>query len=234
MTIGGLRVAVVLVTVGIVSAACSGDDDATSDTTADTRAPSTSATQRSSTPETASTETPDTVPATTVPATTEAPFTYRAAIRRTSYNIPHITADDFGSLGYGYGYAFAEDHLCSLADVVVQARSEAASFFGPGIDDGWLDQDLVYKALGLYARAAVDLDAADPEPRAVIEGYAAGYNRYLADTGADAVNGYCAGEPWVRPIDEYDLAAYFKSLSWRGERRPTTRLHRLGHSAGKP
>ena len=143
------------------------------------------------------------------------PFTYRATIRRTSYNIPHITADDFGSLGYGYGYAFAEDHLCSLADVVVQARSEAASFFGPGTDDGWLDQDLVYEALDLYAAGGRRSRCRRSEPRAVIEGYAAGYNRYLADTGADAVNGYCAGEPWVRPIDEYDLAAYFKSLSWR-------------------
>ena len=150
MAIGGLRVAAVLVVFGIVSAACSGDDDATSDTTADTtadsRGPSTSATPASSPPETATTET-----AATQPATTEAPFKYQATIRRTSYNIPHITADDFGSLGYGYGYAFAEDHLCSLADVVVQARSEAASFFGPGTDDVWLNQDLVYEALDLYA-----------------------------------------------------------------------------------
>ena len=155
-----------------------------------------------------------------IPTTTESPFTYEATIRRTAHNIPHITADDFGSLGFGYGYAFAEDHLCSLADVVVQARSEAASFFGAGTDDVWLEQDLVYKALDLYERAAADLDATDPEPRAVIEGYAAGYNRYLADTGVDAVNGYCAGEPWVRPIDEYDLAAYYKSLSWRASVDP--------------
>ena len=215
MAIGGLRVAAVLVAFGIVSAACSGDDDATSDTTVDTGGPSTSATPRSSPPETATTEAAD-----TQPPTTDAPFRYEATIQRTSYNIPHITAADFGSLGYGYGYAFAEDHLCSLADVVVQARSEAASFFGAGTDDMWLNQDLVYEALDLYGRASADLDAADPEPRAVIEGYAAGYNRYLADTGADAVNGYCAGEPWVRPIDEYDLAAYFKSLSWRASVDP--------------
>ncbi len=66
MAIGGLRVAAVLVTFGILSAACSGDDDATSDTTAATEGPSTSATQRSSPPETATTEAPaDTQPATT-------------------------------------------------------------------------------------------------------------------------------------------------------------------------
>jgi acyl-homoserine-lactone acylase len=215
MGAGGVRVVAAFAAFAIASAACSGDDDASSDTTDSTGSPSTSATQTASSPDTVTTE-----PPATQPVTTEPEFAYQATIRRTAHNIPHITADDYGGLGYGYGYAFAEDHLCSLADVVVQARSEAASFFGPGTDDAWLDQDLVYEALDLYERAAADLDAADPEPRAIIEGYAAGYNRYLADTGADAVNGYCAGEPWVRPIDEYDLAAYYKSLSWRASVDP--------------
>jgi len=31
---------------------------------------------------------------------------YRAQVFRTSYGIPHIKATDWGSLGYGYGYAF--------------------------------------------------------------------------------------------------------------------------------
>jgi len=144
----------------IASAACSGDDDASSDTTANSSTPSNPATQPASPSDAPTTEPPATQPTTTTPSTIESPFTYQATIQRTSHNIPHITADDFGSLGYGYGYAFAEDHLCSLADVVVQARSEAASFFGAGTDDMWLDQDLVYKALDLYERAA-----AEPEPQ---------------------------------------------------------------------
>jgi len=215
MGVRGLRVVAGLALFAIAAAACSGDDDASSDTADEPAGSSIPATQPAEPPESATTQS-----SATAPATTEAPFTYQATIQRTSHNIPHIAADDFGSLGYGYGYAFAEDHLCSLADAVVQARSEAATFFGAGTDDVWLEQDLVYKALDLYERAAADLDAADPEPRAVIEGYAAGYNRFLADTGADAVNGYCAGQPWVRPIDEYDLAAYYKSLSWRASVDP--------------
>jgi acyl-homoserine lactone acylase PvdQ len=39
---------------------------------------------------------------------------YSVEIRRTSHGIPHITAKDMGSLGFGEGYAFAQDHLCSL------------------------------------------------------------------------------------------------------------------------
>jgi len=36
---------------------------------------------------------------------------YQATIVRTTYGIPHITADSFTSLGYAYGYAFASDNL---------------------------------------------------------------------------------------------------------------------------
>ena len=56
---------------------------------------------------------------------------YQATIRRTAHNIPHITAADFGSLGYGYGYAFAEDNICAIADAYVTVRAERSRFFGP-------------------------------------------------------------------------------------------------------
>ena len=57
---------------------------------------------------------------------------YSAEIRRTSYGVAHITARDYGSLGFGEGYAQAEDHLCSIADQVVKARGERAKYFGAG------------------------------------------------------------------------------------------------------
>jgi Penicillin amidase len=56
---------------------------------------------------------------------------YSAEIRRTEYGIPHILADDYGSLGYGYGYAFAQDNLCVLADRVVTLRGDRSRYFGP-------------------------------------------------------------------------------------------------------
>ena len=197
----------------LVFAACSGGDQ---DSSATTVAPTPAPIARPA----PSTEPP---PPTTEPPTTEAPddgITYTAQISRTGNNVPHIAAADMGSLGFGYGYAIAEDHLCSLADVVVQSRAEAASFFGRGENDRWLNQDLVYRALDLYERAAVDFDNADADLQSMVRGYAAGYNRYLADIGGDFVPGYCTGEAWVRPIDEYDLAAYYKALSWRASVDP--------------
>ena len=48
----------------------------------------------------------------------------QATIRRTSHGIPHIIANDFGGLGFGYGYAFAQDNFCVLADVYVTVNGE--------------------------------------------------------------------------------------------------------------
>src|SRR3546814_14600179 len=50
---------------------------------------------------------------------------YQAEIRRTAYGSPHIRAQDEASLGFGMGYAYAQDNLCMLADEMVTVnRSE--------------------------------------------------------------------------------------------------------------
>src|SRR5579862_4187655 len=40
----------------------------------------------------------------------------RAEIRRTADGIPHILAKNWTSLGFGYGFAFAQDNLCTMAN----------------------------------------------------------------------------------------------------------------------
>jgi acyl-homoserine-lactone acylase len=132
---------------------------------------------------------------------------YEATIRRTSYGIPHITAKDVGSLGFGEGYAFAQDHLCSLADAIVLARGERAKYFGAGEKDAHLHSDVGVKALGVVDLAAKDLERASPEHRERLIGYAAGYNAHLAEVGVDGVPGWCRGAAWVRPITAEDVAA---------------------------
>lgn len=157
----------------------------------------------------------------------EASGDYVATIARTENNVPHISAGDLGSLGYGYGYAFAEDHLCSLADVIVQVNSEAAAHHG----EEYVAQDVVYAALDLTGAARAEFDGLESDLQDVIRGYAAGYNTYLTETGPADVPGYCAGEDWVREIDEYDLAAYYKALSLRASVDP---LIDFVHAAAPP
>ena len=55
---------------------------------------------------------------------------YSAKIVRTTYGIPHITADDWGSLGFGQGYAYAQDNFCVLMKEVLRANGESARWLG--------------------------------------------------------------------------------------------------------
>ncbi len=135
---------------------------------------------------------------------------FDASIRRTSYGVAHIQAANLGSLGFGEGYAQAEDHLCSIADQVVRARSERARYFGAGPDNVHVVSDAGLLALNIYQRAAEDLG--NSEIRAMYEGFAAGYNRYLQETGKDNVPGWCRGEDWVVPISADDLAAHMRTV----------------------
>ena len=57
---------------------------------------------------------------------------YVATIVRTAYGIPHITARNFGSLGYGDGYAFASDDICTMANAYITVEGERSRYFGPG------------------------------------------------------------------------------------------------------
>ena len=137
---------------------------------------------------------------------------YSAEIRRASHGVPHITAKDMGSLGFGEGYAFAQDHLCSLADQVVKVRGERARYFGPGENNRHLNSDIAFRALGIYEQARSMLQSMPKEEREMIEGYVTGYNLYLSEVGADGVSGWCRGKEWVLPITADDLIAYNQSV----------------------
>ena len=49
--------------------------------------------------------------------------------------------------------------------------------------------------------------------RALMEGYSAGYNKYLAETGVDNLAPECAGQPWVKPMTAVELTAYMFATS---------------------
>jgi acyl-homoserine-lactone acylase len=153
---------------------------------------------------------------------TEDDHRYSAEIRRTEYGIPHIMASDYGSLGYGYGYAFAQDNLCVLADRVVTLRGQRSRYFGPTADPGdpFADEEDAISNLAsdIYHRGVRQAGAARrllarPAPlgptaelRELVDGYVAGYNRYLRDTGvAHLPDPTCRGKAWVGPITGLDI-----------------------------
>ena len=83
---------------------------------------------------------------------TDRPHRYEATVVKTEYGIPHITAESWGSLGFGEAYTAAEDHICNMALALVQSRGESAAVFGPGPRNRNLSRDIVVKALGIPKR----------------------------------------------------------------------------------
>ncbi|KXU83140.1 acylase [Paraburkholderia monticola] len=145
------------------------------------------------------------------------PGPYRADIRRTALGIPHVKADDWGSLGYGYGYAQAQDNLCTMAESFVTYRGERSRYFGADAQHtsatmsgqpNNLDSDFSFRfivddaAIARYRKSQTD------DMRALIDGFVAGYNRYVADLahgdfpGAHAA---CRAAPWLGKISSADV-----------------------------
>src|ERR1700722_11249486 len=79
-----------------------------------------------------------------------------AQIRYTTGGIPHILAHGWTSLGFGYGYAFASDNLCTMANDYVTVEAQRSRFFGPtgvdvqrgnGVVVSNLDSDIFYQQI---------------------------------------------------------------------------------------
>lgn len=142
---------------------------------------------------------------------------YSAKIVHTTYGIPHVTADDWGSLGYGAGYAYAQQNYCVLMKEVVRANGESLRWFGEA--EGNLADDLVYRFFASDEYIENDfITAADETLQALTRGYAEGLNRYLEETGvenlAEGPEG-CRDADWVRPVTEIDLAKVYRKLILR-------------------
>lgn len=126
---------------------------------------------------------------------------YDAQVYRIAGGIPYIVADDYGSLGYGTGYAMAEDMPCLLAERFLTFAAERARYLGDTPEN--IASDFFYQWFIDSGQAKLPLD---PRQAAVFTGAAAGYDRYLADTGVDKLpNPACRGAAWVRPITALDF-----------------------------
>ncbi len=149
--------------------------------------------------------------ATGVPAQAKAPR-FAATITRTTYGIPHIRASNWGGLGYGVAYAYAQDNLCMLAEEFATVAGTRSRWFGPK-DTATLGFDRIDNlSSDLFFRTIVDLPAlrsgfvkASPATQALVRGYIAGYNKALRDLGPQGVPVACRGKGWVRPIALDDM-----------------------------
>lgn len=150
---------------------------------------------------------------------------YQAKITRTEMGIPHIKADTYVSLGYGTGYAFAEDNLCVLMEDIISIRGQRSRFFGPEgrynipsvpASASNVDSDFFWKLMATPTAIARMRNGMVPEMRDLTTGYAAGFNRYVAEIKAGQHPGRhaaCATADYLRPLTEDDLYARYYRLA---------------------
>ena len=145
---------------------------------------------------------------------------YQATVVKTAHGIPHITANDWGSLGFAEAYSAAEDHVCNMALALLQSRGESAAIFGPGPQNRNSARDIVVKALGIPEMGPLALAQQKPDIKEWIEGYSAGYNQFL-DEHRDGVGSWCNNEPWVRPAEASEFMAQYITLVYSLPRAAT-------------
>ena len=149
--------------------------------------------------------------------------TYAADIVWTEYGIPHITAQDYGSAGYGVGYAYARENFCTLMREYVRAAGDSARYLGA---DGDLESDLVMKLYNGDDRINRMIDEDLPEYIVQnLTGYAAGVNRYLAETGVENLaegDEGCRGAEWVREVALQDVVRLVHRAILVGSAQPLT------------
>lgn len=142
-----------------------------------------------------------------------------AQIRRTEYGIPHVTANDWESLAFGYGYAYSQDDYCVTMREVALASGRSAELMGESEGDAGADFLFRYLNGTKDEFRARFVDELPPEVQALGRGFAAGMNRYLADTGpANLAQGPagCRNAPWVYEVDDVDLWMYLRRIALAG------------------
>ena len=149
-------------------------------------------------------------------------------VRWTSYGIPHIWATTYFGAGEGYGYAFAQDNICTIANDYVTVDGQRSRFFGPnatytqvlnGTTASNIDSDFYWQQI--IDSGIIDKLLARRAPYGPVEqikqgvaGYVNGYNRYLRSVGGSrgVSDPRCRGKAWVRPITTADVYRRFYQL----------------------
>ena len=132
---------------------------------------------------------------------------YTATIRRTSYGVPHVKADSFANLGFGTGFAQAEDNVCVIAEAIVTSDGDRSQHFGTS--DSNVQSDLFFRDVNatgvvesLLEGPQDGVHSPSAEARDLVSGFVAGYNHFV-DTG-EITDPACQGAPWVHDITELE------------------------------
>jgi acyl-homoserine-lactone acylase len=147
---------------------------------------------------------------------------YSVSLTRTTGGVANISGENFADLGFGIGYAQAQDGICVLAETFLTVEGERSAFLGPegvftnesegGLQFTNLNSDIYWTSIKHDHTVQKLLKLPYPqgpstEGLEAVKGYAAGYDAYLKHIGgaSGVTNPACKGAAWVRPIKPIDV-----------------------------
>ena len=147
-----------------------------------------------------------------LPGTPPPAHAYRVDITRDEFGVPHIHGATDPDVTFGVGYAHAEDDFATLQDVLAMTRGRYGAI--AGADGAKIDFALaLLDARGTAQRHYGELPA---DVRALLEGYAAGLNRYAERhpgeiklarlfpvNGEDVATGFALRQPFFFGLSDF-------------------------------
>ncbi len=140
-----------------------------------------------------------------------APRAYDVEVVRDNFGVPHINGKTDADAAYGLAYAHAEDDFSTLQEVLAMTRGRLGAMVGA---DG-AKADYALALLGARETAAGAYSAYPADLRGVLDGYAAGLNRYAAQhpqdvrlgslfpvNGEDVATGFVLRSPFFFGLDK--------------------------------
>jgi len=121
---------------------------------------------------------------------------YEATIHRDAWGAPHVFAETDAEVLYGMAWALAEDDWPLIEANYLNALGRSAEALGEeGLRDDWMA-----RALDIVPLSRAEYERASPRMRALLDGFAAGMNDWLAQrplgSAADRPQVLRRIEPW--------------------------------------
>lgn len=130
--------------------------------------------------------------------------THLVTIRWTDNDIPHIEAQNYYALGFGYGSVHAQDRLAEISAQAIVLRGQRSKYFGAEHDStiGFLkttnlNSDLMFRLRLPHHWVKTQLEQLNIDTRHYIEGYVDGLNHFVDNLSPQQRAHYFIDEPMV-------------------------------------
>jgi penicillin amidase len=157
------------------------------------------------------------------------------SVERDRWGVPHIRAGSAEDMVEAQGYVMAQDRLWQMDLLRRAARGQLSEIFGPAV----LSVDKKFRTLGFGPAAEREAAAATGEPRAIVEAYARGVNRFIEQHQNQLPLEFSLlkykPQPWT-PADTLVIGGYmYQTLTdqWENKLDRATVIERVGLDRAK-